>query len=239
MITLHKSTYGGMDWHDSKMTIDYIKPSDEEYGYETTDDVYKALINDIVKEHPYAEDMIRNAFATNKPVTFPTKCPKYNEAGDIIDYELFGKVTHDGKHTYYESSVKINPEQLTCYMELLYGQFTYSTTYYITELKTPVYAVIENFLSVTKGVPSIERMYHRPFDSYAEAKAYMDKFIPHENYSTQVYIACFDVDTVKKEWYDLQIKIIEILENSENSNLLYDSDTFSPYAKYHYDNLTK
>lgn len=234
MIVIKKDRYGGIDWHDSHSTFEYIKPSENNFGYASIEDAKKAIIEDIVKEFPDEEEKIREAFVSGKDVTFPIKINKYDEKGNIIGFDYGDTDVYEGQ-TYYEASVTIIPSKWECIEEYMFGQIDYHIYYTIQELENPTYAVIENFLAITKGVPNVERIYHRPFESYAEAKAYLDSFKPHEEWNVQMYIACWDINKINKEWYDLQLKVIDILDT--NPELLYDN-SFSPYVKQHYENLT-
>ena len=235
MFIIRKETYGGIDWHDSCTTVDYIKPNDNEYGYDSTKSANKAIINDLVAKYPYAEQEIRNAFATSKYTEFPAKVNQYDNNGNIIGMDYGTPETYDGQ-TINESTVRIWPKELKYNQDYVYGQVDYHTYYTIVEIKQPIYAVIENFLAIRKGIDSIERMYHKPFESYQDALQYMNNFKPHSDYRVQIYIACFDMNSVKQEWFDSQMQIIEKLE--KNPDLLYDK-SFSPFTLKHYENITQ
>ena len=233
MITLKRSTYGGIDWHDSKTTIAFVLAEDGGYDHLSEDNARIAMRNNIISQFPEEAEKILKAFETNKPVEFPIKAGHYDANGEYIE-DSYGEVIVENGKTYYEASVKVNPEKLKVSTEYYFGQINFCTYYYIEEVKNPVYAVIENFLAVTKGVPSIERMYHKPFNTLEEAEAYKEQLKPHENYNTEVYIAVFDLDNINQDWYNNQIKVIEILE--QKPELLY-ADSFNPYVKAHYENV--
>lgn len=233
MYIVRRENYGGIDWHDSCTTVDYVKPNNDTFGYDDYDTAKAAIINHMISIFPYEEQTIRNAFATGENTEFPAKVNHYDNKGNIIDFDYGETETYDGIE-YHESTVKINPEKLNYTQDFLYGQVDYHIYYTITEIQNPVYAVIENFLAIRKGIDSIERMYHRPFDSYQNALQYMNNFKPHSGYRVQMYIACFDMNNVKHEWFNLQMQIIDILE--KNPDLLYD-DTFSPFSQKHLENI--
>lgn len=233
MITLKKSTYGGFDWHDSTTTTAFILTEDGSYDHLSEDGARKAMINDIVAKYPEEAEKILKAFETNKSITFPIKTGHYDTNGEYIEDSYGEVIVEDGK-TYYEDSVTVSPEELEVSTEYCFGQVEYWTYYYIKEIENPVYAVIENFLAVTKGVSSIERMYHRPFSTLKEAESYKAQLKLHNKWDTEVYIAVFDLDKINQDWYKNQLKVIEVLE--KQPELLY-ADSFSPWAETHYENI--
>ena len=236
MITLHKATYGGIDWHDSNTRIKFLCSEPNNYDFGTLDNAKQAMIEDIVSQYPYEEERIRKAFETNEEIEFPAKVNIYDKTGNKIGFD-YGEIYNYNGKIHYESTVIINPSKLEFCQDFGFGQVDYIITYYIEEVKNPVYAVIENFLAVTKGVPTVERIYHKPFASYEEAKEYMSSLKAHTDYDTEIYIACFDADAVNKEWYEYQLKVIKLLEDNKELSL-YD-DTFSPFVKVHYEKLAE
>jgi hypothetical protein len=235
MITLKKNTYGGIDWHDSKTTVTFILTENGSYDHLSEDNAKKAMMNHIISQFPEETEKIIKAFEINEPVEFPIKIGHYDANGEYIE-DSYGEVITENDKVYYEDVVTIYPKELKVYTEYMFGQVSYSTYYYIEEVESPVYAVIENFLAVTKGVSSIERIYCEPFKTLEEADAYKTQFKRHDNFTTEVYIAVFDLDKINQKWYKNQLKVIEILK--KQPGLLYDN-TFSPWAETHYENLIK
>lgn len=149
---------------------------------------------------------------------------QYKFPNEFIDNN--GKVTHEN-----EVTLSINEKgELIIVNDYMWGQVSYKSTYVINEVKNPVYAVIENFLSPSKYYDCIERLWHEPFATYKEAITYKASFVPHEDWDTDVYIACLDLDEINKDWYNAQLNIITLLE--QNCLDIYDS-TFSPWTTEH------
>lgn len=238
MFVVIDNTYGGIDWHDSCTRTNYIKPSEDKFGFDTYEDAHRALIESIVQIYPEHESKIRSAFATGQEISFPIpveECcqePPY----DVISKRDPEVITDNDGKTYYENEVCIIPSELKICTDYMFGQVSYVAYYKIKELKNPVYAVIENFLAPTKGVDSVERMYHKPFATVKEANDYIKSAIFHENtHRVQIYIAVFDTDTVNKKWLDLQYQIIELMDKFDD-DMIHD-DSFCLYSKTHLENL--
>lgn len=232
MITIKKNTYGGFDWHDACTRTEFLM-NGKSFDFSSKENAQKAVIENIISEYPYAEQDIRKAFETGEELEFPAKVPVYDDNNAITGYEDCATDIFDGK-VYHELHVYINPKELSFTSDYLYGQVSYNTHYYIEEVQNPSYMVIENFLAVTKGVPSVERTYHEPFKELSEAKAYKESLKPHDKYSSEVYIACVDIDKINEVWLDNQRKAFNFFK--ERPEYLYD-ETFSPWAEHHYENI--
>lgn len=238
MFTCKVDTYGGMDWHDSCTRTEYIKSSENEFGFDSYKEAKEALINDIIKTFPKHEDLIRKSFDKEECITFPVQIEKEDPLTHKVIKKDPEKIIDENGIVYYENEVTLDPSQMKLKMEYMFGQVNYSSYYKINEVKHPVYAVIENFLAPFKGIPSVERMYHKPFDSVKEASDYIKHTKFHtKTHNVQVYIAVFDLNKVNTEWYENQLQVIDLMGQFKKDMIL--DNSFRIYPESHIEALKR
>lgn len=224
MYIVERHSYGGIDWHDSCTKIVPIKIN-EQHLYASQSSAIQAVVQDVIALYPNFEVEIKHAFDTNQ--MFHSPLPLEN--GD--DCEIF--VEKD--KVFYEREISINPETMSIQVSYYFGQYECITSYIVKEVVQPKYFVIENFLVPKKGIPSVERLYHQPFDTLEEAKNFLIQLKPHSGIcKSEINIFCNDVDALNQKWFQLQMECIRLLKLKGVS--IYD-DKFDIFTEKHIENL--
>lgn len=212
MRTISYSEYGGMDWHDCCETTDFL----EENGS-------FSIVNPdtVIAKHLYRLMTEIQSDTFEKDVL--TKSVRLQ---NIPSYDEVYKAVRDGKEIYLTSPEETDQYGTACELDFRYknkkvtycygfGQVNYSGEY-ITEIipdDKVQYLVVENFLAPTKGVPSVQRFYHKPYETEAEAKKAKESFVLHESHGSRVEILVSDKDKdAEKEWYKKNLQAIELAE---------------------------
>lgn len=121
-------------------------------------------------------------------------------------------------------------------LELYYygGQVSYLTDYEISDIpqEQVCYLVEEHFHAYTKGVPLVERFYHKPFRELKEAEGYLETLSRHDE-DSEISIQVYDLQAISStEWFQSNMEVIEL--SSEDAEKGY-----AVFVKSHMENLKK
>ncbi len=217
---IKKISYGGIDWHDSYRTITQIKWNKQ---FEIpASKVTDCIVNDIMQKVPYLDPVdFYNAVLRNKTYRFPLLIL---ENGKVVFPEEYEDI--------WESYGEIEGYSLKRYY--YGGQALYLTDYEISDIpqEQVCYLVEEHFYAYTKGVPLVERFYHRPFKELKEAEAYQRTLKKHDERS-EVSIQVYNLQEISStEWLRANMEVIELsLEDAEKN--------YAVFVKNHIENLKK
>ena len=234
------STYGGMDWHDSRTIHEQVKSNG---SYDIREEmVPEAIADDIAKDFPYVENIrerVLQALSEKSCFRFAIKFEGKDNTGNTV-YEDCGTYEADGK-IYYENEAAFDGGKLTLRQDYAYGQVSYTTTYYVEDIPDDQlgYIVTEDFLAPTKGVDLVERLYHDIFDELEAAQNYADNLKLHEfKYPTSIvtFLVCNKESVLQTEWYQQQKEAMQLMEEKGQTYL---DDSFHIFVKYHIESLKK
>lgn len=234
------STYGGIDYHDSRTIYEQLKSNGSyNIGEEM---VPKVIADDIAKDFPYVENIrekILQALSEESCFQFMIRSEEKDGDGNTIykDCEIYEA---DGK-TYYENEAAFDGEKRTLTRDYAFGQVSYTTSYYAEDIPDDQlgYIVTEDFLAPTKGVDLVERLYHDIFDELEAAQNYADNLKLHEfKYPTSIitFLVCNKGSVLQTEWYKQQKEAMRLMKEKGQTYL---DDSFQVFAKCHIDNLKK
>lgn len=227
-----KFVYGGFDWHDCAQ---YTVQLSENGNYDVQDSK-KLIVTDILTKFPYLEEkMVRDAIEEEHCYEFAIK-EAINENGKITYNDCPSEQFEDT--TYYENSGIINGAEMKVSESYVWGQINYVTTYETEEIDEAriIYLVTEQFLCPTKGVPLIERFYHKPFRNIKDAAEFWEKMPLHPAANSRKEILIFDQKISEKEWFKLNMAAILLME--QNGQSAYDA-SFVKSVTLHIENLNK
>ena len=234
------STYGGIDWHDSRTIHEQLK-SNGSYNIEK-DKVPEAIADDIAKGFPYVEDIrekVLQALSEKSCFRFIIKSEEKDSAGnasyqDCASYEADGQI-------YYESAAAFDGGKQTLTQEYAFGQASYTTAYYAEDIPNSQlgYIVTEDFLAPVKGVPVVQRMYHDIFDRQDSAQIYAESLQLHEfQYPASIvtFLVCNKGKVSHNEWYRLQKEAMRLMDEKGQTHL---DGSFHIFVKCHIKNLKR
>jgi hypothetical protein len=234
------STYGGIDWHDSRTIHEQLK-SNGSYNIEK-DKVPEAIAEDIAKGFPYVEDIrekVLQALSEKSCFRFMIKSEEKDSAGnasyqDCASYEADGQI-------YYESAAAFDGGKQTLTQEYAFGQASYTTAYYAEDIPNSQlgYIVTEDFLAPVKGVPVVQRMYHDIFDRQDAAQIYAESLQLHEfQYPASIvtFLVCNKGKVSHNEWYRLQKEAMRLMDEKGQTHL---DGSFHIFVKCHIKNLKR
>ena len=234
------STYGGIDWHDSRTIHEQLK-SNGSYNIEK-DKVPEAIAEDIAKGFPYVEDIrekVLQALSEKSCFRFMIKSEEKDSAGnasyqDCATYEA-------GGHVFYESTAAFDGGKQTLTQEYAFGQASYTTAYYVEDIPDSQlgYIVTEDFLAPVKGVPVVQRMYHDIFDRQDAAQSYAESLQLHEfQYPASIvtFLVCNKGKVSHNEWYRLQKEAMRMMDEKGQTHL---DGSFHIFVKCHIKNLKR
>ena len=234
------STYGGIDWHDSRTIHEQLK-SNGSYNIEK-DKVPEAIAEDIAKGFPYVEDIrekVLQALSEKSCFRFIIKSEEKDSAGnasyqDCASYEADGQI-------YYESAAAFDGGKQTLTQEYAFGQASYTTAYYAEDIPNSQlgYIVTEDFLAPVKGVPVVQRMYHDIFDRQDAAQIYAESLQLHEfQYPASIvtFLVCNKGKVSHNEWYRLQKEAMRLMDEKGQTHL---DGSFHIFVKCHIKNLKR
>ena len=234
------STYGGIDYHDSRTIYEQLKSNGSyNIGEEM---VPKIIADDIAKDFPYVENIrgkILQALSEKTCFRFMIKSEEKDSAGNTV-YVDCGIYETDGK-TYYENEAAFDGEKRTLTRDYAFGQVSYTTSYYAEDIPDGQlgYIVTEDFLAPTKGVDLVERLYHDIFDELEAAQNYANSLKLHEfKYPTSIvtFLVCNKGSVLQTEWYKQQKEAMRLMEEKGQTYL---DDSFHIFARRHIENLKK
>lgn len=234
------STYGGIDWHDSRTIHEQLK-SNGSYNIEK-DKVPEAIAEDIAKGFPYVEDIrekVLQVLSKKSCFRFIIKSEEKDSAGnasyqDCASYEADGQI-------YYESAAAFDGGKQTLTQEYAFGQASYTTAYYAEDIPDSQlgYIVTEDFLAPVKGVPVVQRMYHDIFDRQDAAQIYAESLQLHEfQYPASIvtFLVCNKGKVSHNEWYRLQKEAMRLMDEKGQTHL---DGSFHIFVKCHIKNLKR
>lgn len=234
------STYGGIDWHDSRTIHEQLR-NNGSFNIED-EQVLETIADDIAKDFPYAEN-IRNkvlqALSEESCFQFMIKSEEKDGNGNTI-YEDCGIYKADGK-TYYENEAAFDGKKRTLTRDYSFGQVSYITAYHVEDIPDDQlgYIVTEDFLAPTKGIPLVQRLYHDIFDDQEAAQSYAKNLKRHDfKYPTSIvtFLVCNRQETVQQTWYQTEKEAMMLMEEKGQTYL---DDSFHIFAKYHIEHLKK
>ncbi|NBI85537.1 hypothetical protein D3Z47_04660 [Lachnospiraceae bacterium] len=234
------STYGGIDWHDSRTIHEQLKSSGS-YNIEK-DKVPEAIADDIAGDFPYVEDIrekVLQALSENSCFHFMVKSEEKDSTGNVLYKDC--AVYEDDGQIYYEAGAAFDGEKMTLTQEYAFGQISYTTSYYVEDIPDDQlgYIVTEDFLAPYKGIPVVQRMYHDIFDGLDDAQSYAESLRLHEfQYPTSIVtlLVCNREKVSQDEWYLQQKKAMELMEEKGQTHL---DGSFHIFVKCHIENLKK
>lgn len=234
------STYGGIDWHDSRTIYEQLKSGG---SYDIREEmVPEAIADDIAKDFPYVEDIrekILQALSEKSCFRFAIKEEETDSEGNVT-YKDCETSEFDGQ-TYLEREAVFDGSKRTFRRDYAFGQVSYITNYYVEDIPDDQlgYIVTEDFLAPTKGVPLVQRLYHDIFDDQDAAQSYAENLKLHDfKYSTSIvaFLVCNKGNVTRQEWYQQQKEAMQLMEEKGQTYL---DDSFQIFAKCHIENLKK
>ncbi len=234
------STYGGIDWHDSRTIYEQLKSGG---SYNIREEmVPEAIADDIAKDFPYVEDIrekILQALSEKSCFRFAIKEEETDSEGNVT-YKDCETSEFDGQ-TYLEREAVFDGSKRTLSQDYAFGQVSYITNYYVEDIPDDQlgYIVTEDFLAPTKGVPLVQRLYHDIFDDQDAAQSYAENLKLHDfKYSTSIvaFLVCNKGNVTRQEWYQQQKEAMQLMEEKGQTYL---DDSFQIFAKCHIENLKK
>ncbi len=176
------STYGGIDWYDSRTIYEQLRNNGSlNIGDEQ---IPETIADDIAKDFPYVENIrekILKTLAQKKNCfRFAIKSEETDGNGKI-SYKDCESCEMNGQ-TYLEREAVFDGSELTLNRDYAFGQVSYITTYYVEDIPDDQlgYIVTEDFLAPVKGVPLVQRLYHDIFDDPDAAQHYADNLKLHD-----------------------------------------------------------
>lgn len=234
------STYGGIDWHDSRTINEQLKSSG---SYNIRKEMVPEVIaDDIAKDFPYVEyiwEKVMQALDQKTCFRFAIKAEEADSEGkttykDCETCEMNGQI-------YLEREAVFDGSKLTLNRDYAFGQVSYITTYYVEDIPDNQlgYIVTEDFLAPTKGVPLVQRLYHDIFDNQDTAQNYAKNLKLHDlQYPKSIvtFLVCNRQKTSLQAWYQREMETIRLMEKTGQTYL---DDSFHIFAKHHIENLKK
>lgn len=234
------STYGGIDWHDSRTIYEQLK-CDGSYniGKEVVPEV---IADDIARDFPYMENIrekILQALSEKKRFQFAIKVEETDSEGKITykdceSCEINGQI-------YLEQEAVFDGSKLTLSRDYAFGQVSYLTSYYVEDIPYDQlgYIVTEDFLAPVKGVPLVQRLYHDIFTDMDAAQNYAEGLKLHElQYPESIvtFLVCNRQKTSLQPWYQREMEAIRLMEKTGQTYL---DESFCIFTKTHIENLKK
>ena len=232
------STYGGIDWHDSRIINEQLQYN----GSYNIDEalVPQAIADDIARDFPYVEDIrekVLQALSEKSCFRFMIKSEEKDSAGNVTyqDCEIY----EENGNTYYEEEAAFDGNERALTRNYVFGQVSYTTTYYTDDIPDDQlgYIVTEDFLAPRKGAPLVQRLYHDIFDDQDAAQGYAKDFKLHElKYPKSIvtFLICNKEKTTQTEWYRQQKEAMRLMEEKGQTYL---DESFSIFAQRHIENL--
>ena len=232
------STYGGIDWHDSRTINEQLKSS----GSYDIDDalVPEVIADDIAKDFPYVEgirEKVLQALSEKSCFQFMIKSEEKDISGNVT-YQECETFEANGK-IYFENEAAFDGNERALMRDYAFGQVSYITTYHAEDIPNEQlgYIVTEDFLTPSKGVPLVQRLYHDIFDDLEAAQHYAENFRLHDlKYPKSIVtlLVCNKEKTSQTDWYLQQREAMKLMEETGQTYL---DEIFSIFAERHMENL--
>ncbi len=216
MITVMYNQYGGIDWHDSCETSEQLEENGT-FSIQNPDEVIAKHIYEMITGmecNEYKNDEIVESVRLEDIPTYE----------DILGFVTDGKEFHltspeeaDCYGVAYELGFSYNPKDKSVSFYYGYGQGDYHGSYIVSEIPDDKvhYLVVENFLAPRKGVPSIQRMFHKPYETENAARKAAKKLKKHEGYNSQIEIIVSNKESdAENEWYNLNLEAINLMNKA-------------------------
>lgn len=234
------STYGGIDWHDSRTINEQLK-SNGSYRIRK-EMVPEVIADDIAKDFPYVEyirEKVMQALDQKTCFRFAIKAAETDSEGKIT-YKECESYEMDGQ-TYLEQEAVFDGSGLTLSRDYAFGQVSYITSYYVEDIPDDQigYIVTEDFLAPVKGVPLVQRLYHDIFNNLDAAQNYAESLKLHElQYPESIvtFLICNRQKTSLQQWYQREMEAISLMEKTGQTYL---DESFCIFTKTHIENLKK
>lgn len=215
MWIIEKRVNSGSDWHDSHTSYEYIQPSEDKFGWDTKEDAVKKLRDFFKTEIEYLH-------------------LETEEFSNVLDSIGTNADTHA---SFDDGNIVIETTAGDLHYANTSTEWEVDAWYSISEVPDDCqYLVIENFLSPNKYTDSVERIWHKPFNTYAEAMEYLKGFIKWEGWS-EVFIApLYDIN---REWLNREYEAIDLLDqlSAKADVSRYDKELFLPWTDSHIERL--
>lgn len=234
------STYGGVDWHDSRTIYEQLKSNGSyNIGKEVVPEV---IADDIARDFPYMENIreqILQALSEKTRFQFAIKTEETDSEGKIT-YKDCESCEMNGQ-TYLEQEAVFDGSKLTFSRDYAFGQVSYITSYYVEDIPDDQigYIVTEDFLAPVKGVPLVQRLYHDIFTDLDAAQNYAESLKLHElQYPESIvtFLICNRQKTSLQPWYQREMEAISLMEKVGQTYL---DESFCIFTKTHIENLKK
>ena len=234
------STYGGIDWHDSRIINEQLQYN----GSYNIDEAYvpQAIADDIAKDFPYVESIrekVLQALSEKSCFQFMIRLEEKDSSGnvayrDCAAYESYGKV-------YLENEAAFDGNERALTLDYAFGQVSYITTYHAEDIPDDQlgYIVTEDFLAPFKGIPVVQRMYHDIFDGLEAAQDYAENFRLHGlecQPSIATLLACHKGNVTRTDWYRQQKEAMRLMEEKGQTYL---DESFCIFVLGHVKKLEK
>lgn len=234
------STYGGIDWHDSRTRNEQLKYNNSyNIGKELVPEV---IADDIAKDFPYVENIRENilqALSQKTCFQFEIKTKETDSEGKTT-YKDCESCEMNGQ-TYLEQEAVFDGNELTLSRDYAYGQVSYITSYYVEDIPDNQlgFIVTEDFLAPVKGIPLVQRLYHDIFDNQDTAQNYAKNLKLHDlQYPKSIvtFLVCNRQKTSLQPWYQSEMDAIKLMVEKGQTYL---DDSFCIFTKTHIENLKK
>lgn len=237
----------GFDWHDYHTFVSYLT---EGGGFHIAD--YKlAIAKNIHKTFVgFAESQLFQHNRRFPSVDSDLKAPDTKEIYNaLVQNHLFNRGEtirfDDGQYT---AECCFDPKDDVLRVEYFIGNgYEIVDWYHMKEIKADkvCYVVDENFLAPYKGVESICRLLHEPFEDLDDAIAFLGVCERHPvedgwGLDSIIQLEVFDIDELEAmDWYKEEMKVISLVRNATvmSVNLEWRKDLFRVQTKQHYELL--
>ena len=232
------STYGGIDWHDSRTIYEQLRNNGSfNIGKEVVPEV---IADDIARDFPYVENIrekILQALSEKNCFRFAIKTEDTDSEGKIT-YEDCESCEMNGQ-IYLEQEAVFDGSELTFSRDYAFGQVSYLTSYYIEDIPDDQLGYIVTFSCSTQGCPLVQRLYHDIFADLDVAQNYAEGLKLHElRYPKSIvtFLVCNRQETSLQPWYQREMEAIRLMEKTGQTYL---DDSFYIFTKTHIENLKK
>lgn len=235
MKTIYYTEYGGIDWHDCCETSDFLKENNQ-YDIKNEDLAIATHLFDLMSglkestsQHGKIISEVKLCLQQFTSVEAVLKAIQNNEK-----ISLYSPKDEDG---YCCIDFFYNPEPKTVSYSFAYGQVSYNGRYLSVDIpdEDVVYIVTENFLAPTKGIPSVSRFYHEPYNIQEEAEKALQEIKLHDNYRSKKELIILNKNNLlDNEWFALNMKAIELVQKN---NLNWYDENFVVFTKAHIEKL--
>lgn len=195
---------GGIDWHDYRTTETFL----QENGKYEIQDAEGVIAGHI---HQELSDMVIDTQHNGK-----TRLRDIPDTETIKAYiqnkEPFTVTSENG-----DLEASWHPEKSKLIQYYMFGQVTYDLDYGIKNIapEDVIYFAVENFLAISKGIPSIQRFYRKPFTDLETARTALKELRTHDgrcpNGIVKELLIADRNEITQTDWYKFNMQVIDIL----------------------------